>query len=77
MHISSDAHISIVFYTGRERLSSRQKRKMKSFGNLFIHYGRPESWIDMIAEMVVELENHRIIPLQTLYMVCSVLWRIE
>ncbi len=53
-----DAHLAVVFYTGKEKLKWQDVRKITSNGNIFIQQSRPESLTDTIGGVMVQFENH-------------------
>lgn len=53
----NDAHIAIVFYTGKEKLSSDEVKKMESKGRLFIQQSRPKSFTATIGKVMLKCEH--------------------
>lgn len=52
-----DAHLAVVFYTGKEKLSESEVKKICSFGNIYIQQSRPDSLPDTIATIIVQFNN--------------------
>ena len=53
-----DAHLAVIFYTGKEKLSPDEIIKLSSHGNIYIQQSRPKSLTDTIEMIVVEFENN-------------------
>jgi hypothetical protein len=53
-----DAHLAVVFYTGKNKLSSNEVDNICSYGNIFIQQSRPASLPGTIESIILEFENH-------------------
>jgi hypothetical protein len=53
-----DAHLAIVFYTGKNKLSHEEITNICSYGNIFIQQLRPTSLPEIIQTIIVEFENY-------------------
>jgi hypothetical protein len=53
-----DAHLAVVFYTGKQELSYNEIDTICSYGNIFIQQSRPASLPATIESIIVEFENH-------------------
>ncbi len=53
-----DAHLAVIFYTGKEKLSFREIITISSFGNIYIQQSRPKSFPDTIRSIILGFENH-------------------
>ena len=52
-----DVNVALVFYTGEEKLSSDEISHLRMFGNIFIQQTRPDSLIDIISSIIVQIDN--------------------
>ena len=52
-----DAHLSVVFYTGEEKLTPSELATIRSYGNIFVQQKRAESMTDTIGSLIVQFEN--------------------
>ncbi len=52
-----DAHLSVIFYTGKEKLSTFELVKIQSHGNIFIQQSRPKSLTATIGSLITMFEN--------------------
>jgi len=52
-----DVHIAVIFYTGKDKLSSTELKRIKSLGNIFIQQSRPKSLTETIASLIVMFEQ--------------------
>jgi len=53
----SDCHVSIIYYTGKERLSNAEVRRLTSNGKLFIQQSRPESLTGTVSTLITTTES--------------------
>jgi hypothetical protein len=53
-----DAHLSVVFYTGKEDLSQNELNQIQAHGNIFVQKGRPESMTATIGSLITMFENN-------------------
>ena len=54
----SDAHLAVVFYTGKEKLGDEEVGKIRSHGNIYLQQSRPRSLPEIIEHIIVDFENH-------------------
>lgn len=54
----SDAHLAVIFYTGKEKLDEEEVGKIRSHGNIYLQQSRPHSLPEIIEYVIVEFENH-------------------
>mmetsp|Transcript_1585 Transcript_1585/g.1899 ORF Transcript_1585/g.1899 Transcript_1585/m.1899 type:complete len:325 (+) Transcript_1585:146-1120(+) len=52
-----DAHLSVIFYTGKEKLTSAELGRIRSQGNIFIQQSRPSSLTGTIGSIITLFEN--------------------
>jgi len=52
-----DAHLAVVFYTGKVKLRPEEVLKISSQGNIYIQQSRPESLPGTIGSIIVQFEN--------------------
>ena len=52
-----DVHLTLVFYTGEEKLGQDEISYLCAFGNIFIQQSRPESISDTISSIIVQFDN--------------------
>ena len=52
-----DAHLTIIYYTGRDELSPTELKHIYMYGNIFIQQSRPESLVESIACIIVHYER--------------------
>ena len=54
-----DAHLAVIFYTGKDKLSQGEEDRIRSNGgNMFILQSRPKSFPETIGSIIVQFENH-------------------
>ena len=53
-----DAHLSVVFYTGKEKLTPHELTTIQSHGNIFVQQKRADSMTDTIESLIVQFENN-------------------
>ena len=53
-----DAHLAVVFYTGKETLTSKELSKIRSHGNIFVYTKRPDDLTGTIDSVITMFENH-------------------
>ncbi len=56
--IAEDAHLAVIFYTGKQKLKSSELYGITSTGNIFIQQSRPKNLRDTIGDVIVQFENH-------------------
>ena len=56
--LMSDAHLAVVFYTGKEKLTTAEISSMSTYGNIFIQQSRPKSLAGTIESIIVQFEEH-------------------
>ena len=56
--LMKDAHLAVIFYTGKEKLDTREVISISSFGNIYIQQSRPESLSGTVGSIIVEFENY-------------------
>ena len=54
----TDAHLAVIFYTGKVKLTDEEMKKIRSHGNIYIQQSRPKSLPTTIETIIVEFENH-------------------
>ena len=55
-----DAHLNIIFYTGKTELTPSEMAEFTSYGNIYIHLGRakkPNTLDEIIKRVIVQLET--------------------
>ena len=52
-----DAHMSFVFYTGKDKLSEGEKRHLQSHGKIFIKQSRPDSLEETLESVIANYEQ--------------------
>ena len=52
-----DVDLTLVFYTGEEKLSPDEILFLRAFGNIFIQQTRPESLSHIISSIIVRFDN--------------------
>jgi len=52
-----DAHLAVVFYTGKEKLTPGEVRNISKEGNIFLQQSRPESLTDTIGSIITLFER--------------------
>lgn len=54
-----DAHLAVIYYTGKEKLTTREVLKITSHGNIFLQQDRPsDGFSGTVESVIVEFENH-------------------
>lgn len=53
-----DAHLAVIFYTGKEKLSHREEIGICSHGNIYVQQSRPKSLPETIGSIIVQFENN-------------------
>lgn len=54
----NDAHLAVIYYTGKEKLSNKEVLNISSHGNIYIQQSRPSSFHETVESVIVEFENH-------------------
>ena len=53
-----DAHLTVVFYTGKQKLELYELAIIQSYGNIFVEQKRAESLTGTIASLIIQFENN-------------------
>ncbi len=54
----TDAHLSIIYYTGKQKFNEEQLLELSSHGNIYIQQSRPKSFTESIETVICEFENN-------------------
>lgn len=55
--LMKDAHLAAVYYTGKDKLSTKELKRIRSYGNIFVQQSRPSSVVEVIASLIVLFER--------------------
>jgi len=53
----ADAHLSAIYYTGKEPLTPDDMKQVRSYGKIFLQIGRPKELTDVIQSLIITFEN--------------------
>lgn len=66
----NDAHLALVFYTGKKKITNEEVRELEAFGKIFIQQHRPSSITTIVEKVVIEFEKH--LNLSTAQSLCEI-----
>mmetsp|Transcript_13520 Transcript_13520/g.32748 ORF Transcript_13520/g.32748 Transcript_13520/m.32748 type:complete len:623 (+) Transcript_13520:236-2104(+) len=52
-----DAHMALVFYTGKEKLTQVELQNLKAHGNIYIQQSRPKSIEETLSRIITQVVN--------------------
>ena len=53
----TDAHLVVIFYTGKKKLSATEVGRIQKYGNIFLQQSRPENLTDTLKLIIVQFES--------------------
>lgn len=56
--LMSDSHLAVVFYTGKEKLTTAEIISMSTYGNIYIQKALTKSLVGTIESIIVQFEEH-------------------